>query len=635
MAEPLNYKLYTGDFRSFIPAGSLSGFCLLMTRDAYEAVGDYDAETFGIGGFETNDLMLRAIEKGYLAAVATKVFIYHLGGITINRVAPQAYAGLANRERFMTKWYRPREQKCCAAYRVKIDTRLDSELFLESLARMKDLVDCVVILDAESTVNIQELLKDTEFNGKVRQYMKNPKGTKPNEARDRNVLLKMARNTGCDWIWVADLDEWPDEKLTYEGLQRLMNPRNPLIKYYTAPIFVLWKSRKYIRVDGNWSRMNREVLFRNIPVGNIHTAEGQISCRRVPTLMPADGAYHTGAIFLKNYEYANPIERASESRRLISDDDASAEEELPVGLTPYVAPTFTYLMMARNESGDLLRHVFDHYCWADEFRIIDTGSIDDTEEICTTFDIPFSSWTCCDDAENPQHMLCHFGNARNFSIEQCSTDYVLFMDPDEKLNQIGVAIIPRMLTEQRDGYAIEIHNYRRVAGGDVKIQQTMQPRLFRNREEIRYEPDIHETLEQAFHDHPDLSFEKAEGPLIEHEGFLKHSENSPQRKWKNEEYMRRLFDVLEKDPNDARAMYSLSQHLISVGEVDDGDALLGKAVAASPHFFHARFALANRLVRRAHQLLRATPKGSIQYKEKKIIVERMLHDLGQWCDVGA
>ena len=59
----------------------LSGFCLLMKRAVYEAIGGLD-ERFGLGFFDDDDLAERARRAGFELAVAHDLFVHHFGSRT-------------------------------------------------------------------------------------------------------------------------------------------------------------------------------------------------------------------------------------------------------------------------------------------------------------------------------------------------------------------------------------------------------------------------------------------------------------------------------------------------------------------------------------------------------------------------
>jgi glycosyltransferase involved in cell wall biosynthesis len=55
------------------------GFCMLITRRALDAVGEFDAEVFGHGYGEENDFCQRAIQAGFVNLIADNTFVYHKG----------------------------------------------------------------------------------------------------------------------------------------------------------------------------------------------------------------------------------------------------------------------------------------------------------------------------------------------------------------------------------------------------------------------------------------------------------------------------------------------------------------------------------------------------------------------------
>ena len=87
--------------------GKLSGFCLLMKRAVYQAIGGLD-EQFGLGFFDDDDLAERARRAGFELAVAHDLFVHHFGsrtfqgnGIDTERLLQE------NSEKFAHKWGLP------------------------------------------------------------------------------------------------------------------------------------------------------------------------------------------------------------------------------------------------------------------------------------------------------------------------------------------------------------------------------------------------------------------------------------------------------------------------------------------------------------------------------------------------
>ena len=82
----------------------LSGFCLLMKRAVYEAIGGLD-ERFGLGFFDDDDLAERARRAGFELAVAHDLFVHHFGSRTFAGNGIDAGKLLdENARRFAAKW---------------------------------------------------------------------------------------------------------------------------------------------------------------------------------------------------------------------------------------------------------------------------------------------------------------------------------------------------------------------------------------------------------------------------------------------------------------------------------------------------------------------------------------------------
>jgi GT2 family glycosyltransferase len=82
----------------------LSGFCMLVTRAVYDAIGGLD-ERFGLGLFDDDDLAERARRAGFELAVAHDLFVHHFGSRTFVGNGIDAEALLEqNARRFAAKW---------------------------------------------------------------------------------------------------------------------------------------------------------------------------------------------------------------------------------------------------------------------------------------------------------------------------------------------------------------------------------------------------------------------------------------------------------------------------------------------------------------------------------------------------
>ncbi|MDR0932138.1 MAG: glycosyltransferase [Victivallales bacterium] len=55
----------------------INGFCFFVKRGVFDRIGLFDGETFPIGYGEEDDFSLRAVEAGFIAAIATDTYVYH------------------------------------------------------------------------------------------------------------------------------------------------------------------------------------------------------------------------------------------------------------------------------------------------------------------------------------------------------------------------------------------------------------------------------------------------------------------------------------------------------------------------------------------------------------------------------
>jgi len=85
-------------------------------------------------------------------------------------------------------------------------------------------------------------------------------------------------------------------------------------------------------------------------------------------------------------------------------------------------------MIVKNEENNLARCLKSIYNLVDEIIIVDTGSTDDTKRIASKYTDKIYDYKWEEDDG-----LGNFSAARNYGIEKCTGDYILWMDADEEL----------------------------------------------------------------------------------------------------------------------------------------------------------------------------------------------------------
>jgi GT2 family glycosyltransferase len=214
-------------------AAKLSGFCLLLTRAVYEAIGGLD-ERFGLGFFDDDDLAVRARRAGFELAVARDLFVHHFGSRTFTGNGVDASALLeANARRFAEKWgpdvpqgrrveLRPFEPSSRTREQEKLRVTLtmivrDEESNLpKALESVRGIFDEIVVVDTGSTDRTAEVARS--FGARVFDFV-----WVDDFAAARNAALARATGDYAFWLDADDVVE-PHER---EKLRALLGSLRP------------------------------------------------------------------------------------------------------------------------------------------------------------------------------------------------------------------------------------------------------------------------------------------------------------------------------------------------------------------------------------------------------------------------
>jgi GT2 family glycosyltransferase/2-polyprenyl-3-methyl-5-hydroxy-6-metoxy-1,4-benzoquinol methylase len=127
----------------------LVGFCLLIRRETFQAIGGLD-ERFGIGNFEDDDYCVRARVAGYQTMVAVDSFVHHFGHRSFLASDLDFGALLAeNQRKFTEKWAAPSPPVAPSA-RFHAITLPEGGLLLQSTRPKLSL--CMIVRDNETTI---------------------------------------------------------------------------------------------------------------------------------------------------------------------------------------------------------------------------------------------------------------------------------------------------------------------------------------------------------------------------------------------------------------------------------------------------------------------------------------------------
>ncbi|GIP60216.1 glycosyltransferase [Paenibacillus sp. FSL W8-0186] len=205
--------------------------------------------------------------------------------------------------------------------------------------------------------------------------------------------------------------------------------------------------------------------------------------------------------------------------------------------------TISLCMIVKNEERCIQRCLDSVASVVDEIIIVDTGSTDKTLELLNKYDAKIFHYQW----DN------NFANARNYAIEQATSDYILQLDADEwiedPLNQLK-----QHLTNEI--YYIPIRND--LGGGLAEIHKF--PRLFVRIPELMYHGAIHEQIDIQSNWH--RSSQILSEMIIHHDGYLTKVVN---QQGKLERNLQILLKEVDENPS-AFNYYNLGQQYFISGE---------------------------------------------------------------------
>lgn len=150
-----------------------------------------------------------------------------------------------------------------------------------------------------------------------------------------------------------------------------------------------------------------------------------------------------------------------------------------------------------------------HY--ADEIVIVDTGSTDRTKEEARKFTPHVYDFAWIDD----------FAAARNFGIERCTKDFVIWLDADDVVPEEDAKRIRILISRdvRWDALIVPYHTSHDESGRTTNF--TRRERIFRNRRGFAFQYPIHECLK-----YPDNAVIEVDDTINIHHFNLKRREPS-------------------------------------------------------------------------------------------------------------
>ncbi|RPI78831.1 MAG: glycosyltransferase family 2 protein [Desulfobacteraceae bacterium] len=211
--------------------------------------------------------------------------------------------------------------------------------------------------------------------------------------------------------------------------------------------------------------------------------------------------------------------------------------------TPDPEKRLALCMIVKNEAellGPCLESIRE---LADEMIVIDTGSQDATVALAEQYGARVF----------PHQWQNDFSLARNLSLEQASSDWILFLDADERIDPASLPLLKEILNDPdaAEGYRLQFINY--IGDGSAPIQSPLL-RLFQNRG-YRFTGKIHEQIETTIAAHGPIR----DAPVIVHHfGYLPKIQAEKNKGNRN---ITLLQTELQAAPHDSYLRFQLGRSL--------------------------------------------------------------------------
>ncbi len=219
-----------------------------------------------------------------------------------------------------------------------------------------------------------------------------------------------------------------------------------------------------------------------------------------------------------------------------------------------------------------------------EIVVVDTGSTDATKEIARSYGARVYDFGMQDG----------FAAARNAALDRVTTDWVLFLDADERFIEPELAKIPQVLAAAAaDVHAFRVLRYNFFATGGFFTARIAK--LMRNLPHVRYRRRISESVRRSI---VDAGGRVADAPLVlNHFG---HTRPHEARMAKARRYLQLMQEHLVQHPGEAGMLCNAAMVQLALGRVDDALAACREAVSIDPRSGTAHYYLGHMLRAAGH-----------------------------------
>ncbi|MCQ6563563.1 tetratricopeptide repeat-containing glycosyltransferase family 2 protein [Paenibacillus mendelii] len=198
------------------------------------------------------------------------------------------------------------------------------------------------------------------------------------------------------------------------------------------------------------------------------------------------------------------------------------------------------VMIVRNEEIKLPRCLQSAAPYVDEIIVVDTGSNDGTKALAEGFGARVFDYEWNN----------HFGDARNYALDQSTADWNLILDADEWITEIDMQVLKRFMLEGDALGRIQILSETEEQG-EKGISRGFITRLLTS--DVRFKGRIHE---QA-----DTDLKRVNVPITVHHDGYRNTDKSGRN-------IPLLLSEVEQSPDDSYTNYQLGKEYQGIGQFD-------------------------------------------------------------------
>lgn len=233
-------------------------------------------------------------------------------------------------------------------------------------------------------------------------------------------------------------------------------------------------------------------------------------------------------------------------------------------------PRLSLCMIVKDEEESLPRCLKSVEGFVDEIIVVDTGCRDTSPEIARQFGARIFNFPWNGD----------FSEARNFSLNQATGDWILILDADEEIYHEDAPKLRALLGSDAEGFCFQLINYFGNESG-LNFMRDLGCRLFRNRPRYRFRRSLHEQVIDEIIAEKGVNSVKVANVRIRHYGYLTPTVVKKNKSARNREIISR---AIQENPENKFLNYSFAVELLNNGQSETALTFLERAYQPGTSF---------------------------------------------------